>query len=235
VAYWIIAGDIHEDAANLPRIPGVGQAQGLLLVGDMTNRGGPAKVDAVLAVARAANPHVLAQVGNMDQPGVTAHLAEQGLNLHRRAVVLAPRGKHPGLVAMGVGYSNPTPFGTPAEASEQELAQWLAETHAAAQVLLAVQGPGARLVALIHTPPLGTNLDKISGGPHVGSQAVRDFLLAAQPDICVVGHIHEARGEDSLGRTRMFNPGLLAEGGYVRLDFVDGDVSAQLALVPGGA
>jgi Icc-related predicted phosphoesterase len=35
-----------------------------------------------------------------------------------------------------------------------------------------------------------------------------------QPLICFTGHIHEARGIDAIGRTKLINPGPLREGGY---------------------
>jgi len=221
--YWIIAGDIHENATSLQRIPGVGGAEGLLLSGDMTNKGGAAQVDRVLECALAVNTRVLAQVGNMDEPSVTEHLTQRGMNLHRQAVVLTP-----GLVAMGVGWSTPTPFGTPSEASEEQMRTWLEETHAAARTLLAQQGTGAKLIAVIHTPPHGTKLDELGNGVHVGSSAVRDFLLHAQPDVCVCGHIHEAYGQELLGQTVVLNPGMAEQGGYVRVDFVEGTLTAHL-------
>jgi len=126
---------------------------------------------------------------------------------------------------MGVGWSTPTPFGTPSEASETDMAAWLAETHAKA---LALAGPGGRVLAVIHTAPHGSGLDSLPNGMSVGSTAVRAFLDAAQPEICVCGHIHEGRGETRLGRCHVLNPGLSAEGGFVRVLLENGELSARL-------
>jgi len=41
------------------------------------------------------------------------------------------------------------------------------------------------------------------------------LLERMQPVLCVTGHIHEGRGMDSIGRTRVVNPGPLSRGGYV--------------------
>lgn len=220
--YWIAVGDIHESTDRLAAIPGAAQAAGIIITGDMTNRGGPEQAGRVLAVAQAVNPVVLAQVGNMDLPQVDAHLSALGLNMHRQARWLAP-----GLALMGVGYSTPTPFGTPCEASEEQMASWLAETHG--KVLDLPGGkPGDALLAVIHTPPKNTALDCLPGGLRVGSLAVREFLLSAQPDVCVCGHIHEAAGEERLGKTHVLNPGMLADGGFVRLDYEGGRLTARL-------
>lgn len=220
--YWIAVGDIHESTGRFASIPGVGQAAGIIITGDMTNRGGPRQAGQVLAAAQAANPVVLAQVGNMDLPEVDAHLTSLGMNLHRQARWLAP-----GLALMGVGYSNPTPFGTPSEAGEDELAAWLAETHAKTRGLPGAKS-GDQLLAVIHTPPRNTRLDCLPNGMCVGSASVHDFLLSAQPDVCVVGHIHESAGEERLGKTHVLNPGMLDDGGYVRLDFENGRLAARL-------
>lgn len=217
---WIIVGDVHESTAMFGRIPGVGEAEALILSGDLTNRGGPDQADAVLAAALRANPRVLAQLGNMDRPGVTAHLAARGVNIHREARLLAPS-----LALMGVGWSTPTPFGTPSETSEAELAAWLAETHARA---LDLAGPGGHVLAVIHNAPHGTCLDALPSGAHVGSTAVRAFLETAQPTICVCGHIHEARGEERLGRCHALNPGMLSSGGFVRVSLERGAPVASL-------
>jgi len=226
--YWLIVGDVHESTDMFARIPGVTGAEALILSGDMTNRGGPAQVDRVIAAAQKANPRVLAQVGNMDEPEVTGHLAAKGANIHRQALPLAP-----GLALMGVGYSTTTPFGTPSEASEEDMAAWLAETHAKAKALAADprSGGNGRILAVIHNAPHGTGLDRLPNGMNVGSRAVREFLEAAQPEVCVGGHSHEGRGEENLGRTHVLNPGLLSEGGFVRVDFEDGRLTARLGRV----
>jgi uncharacterized protein len=221
--YWIVAGDVHESLDMFERIPGAAGAEALIISGDLTNRGGAASADRVLAAARRANGRVLAQVGNMDEPTLTAHFCAKGCNIHREALLLAP-----GLALMGVGYSTRTPFDTPSEASEDEMADWLKSTHAKAKALA---GPQGRILAVIHNAPHGTRLDQLEGGMHVGSTAVRSFLDTAQPEICVCGHIHEGLGEEQLGKCHVLNPGLLSNGGYVRVDLENGALSAKLGHI----
>lgn len=214
--YWIAFGDVHEDVDNLERIPGLREAEGLIVSGDLTNRGGAAAIKRVLDAVRAKNPKVLAQIGNMDTAEADAWLSGQGVNIHARARELAP-----GLGLMGVGFSTPTPFGTPSEASEDQIAAWLEQAHEAARDF-------PHLVAVIHTPPRNTATDLVGGKTPVGSTAVRAFLERVQPEVCITGHIHESKAEDLIGRTRIINPGMLAHGGYVRLDYDGGRLSARL-------
>jgi hypothetical protein len=97
----------------------------------------------------------------------------------------------------GLGYSNPTPFNTPGEYTEEQLAERLARFSGMSP-----------LVMVCHCPPLGTKLDHAGEGRHFGSQAVREFIEREQPEYFFCGHVHEAWGEsDQLGVTRAYNVG----------------------------
>lgn len=97
----------------------------------------------------------------------------------------------------GLGYSTPTPFDTPGEYTEIEMAQRLEK--------FAGLDP---LILICHAPPLNTPLDRIHEGLHAGSQAVRDFIERHQPRHFFCGHIHEAEGVViQLGATRAQNVG----------------------------
>ncbi len=97
----------------------------------------------------------------------------------------------------GLGYSNPTPFETPGEYSEPQLAERLERFSALSP-----------LVLICHTPPYGTALDQIRPGLHAGSVAVRNFIENHQPEYFFCGHIHEAEGVSAeIGKTRAWNVG----------------------------
>jgi Icc-related predicted phosphoesterase len=97
----------------------------------------------------------------------------------------------------GLGYSSPTPFHTPGEYSEEELASRL-EKFAALKPL----------VLIAHAPPFDTALDRVRGGLHAGSRAVREFIEKHQPEYFFCGHIHEAEGVViQMGATRAQNVG----------------------------
>ena len=216
---WIAVGDIHDDPACFHRIPELAQADGIIVTGDLTITGGVKQAELVMEVLRAHDLPVWAQIGNMDRPEVDAWLSEQGWNLHTVTRELTPD-----TAIFGVGASTFTPFGTPSEFPESTFAAWLDACWQRAR-----RYPHTALVS--HNPPKDTACDVIPGDVHVGSTAVREFLEEAQPDICLCGHIHEARAVDRVGRTVVVNPGALAQGGYVLLRSNSGRLSAELRVL----
>lgn len=216
--YWIAIGDIHNSSAALKGIDGLGGATGVIISGDLTFAGGTAAAQKVLDAVSNEAALVAAQIGNMDKPEVSALLREKNINLHGAAVRL-----HPGLTAIGVGGSNKTPFNTPSEFSEEEIAAFLEEA-------LAQAGEYEKLILVAHAPPLNTTCDRLSNGAHAGSRAVREFIERVQPDLCICGHIHEARGMDIIGNTPVINPGAFSDGGYVKISLKEGALEAALLL-----
>ena len=122
----------------------------------------------------------------------------------------------------GVGGSNPTPWNTPREYVEQELAERLDR-------LFDLRSPDG-LIAVTHIPPRASGLDMapaltsdlsyemVLGQPvlkPVGSGAVRAMIERVQPLLVVSGHVHEARGSTRIGRTVCINPGSLYHQGIL--------------------
>ncbi|MFA5787359.1 MAG: metallophosphoesterase [Actinomycetota bacterium] len=99
----------------------------------------------------------------------------------------------------GVGLSPPTPFNTPGDVADEDLAV----------VLEAYRGLSP-LVLAAHVPPAETPLGTTVGGEAAGSKAIRRFIDEEQPALMLCGHVHEsAEGETRIGRTRVVNPGRL--------------------------
>jgi uncharacterized protein len=97
----------------------------------------------------------------------------------------------------GLGYSNPTPFNTPGEYSEDEIAGALAEFEG--------KKP---LYFVVHFPPNGTTLDEVGRGNHAGSPTLRSWVERVQPVFLFCGHIHEGAGlRDQIGATQCINVG----------------------------
>jgi uncharacterized protein len=97
----------------------------------------------------------------------------------------------------GLGYSNITPFNTPGEYSEDEIA-------AALSVFEGVKP----LYLVVHFPPRDTKLDEFAPGKHAGSLALREWVLRVQPALLFCGHIHESAGlRDQIGATQCVNVG----------------------------
>ncbi len=211
---WIVIGDIHDRIENLANIPELAEAEAVIISGDLTQLGGCREAGRVLA-ALPGIP-VFAQIGNMDKPETDACLSEKSRNLHGRAYALAPD-----IAIFGAGGSTPTPFRTPSEFSEEQYSAWLEESWREAE-----KYPMRILIS--HNPPRDSACDRLSSGGHAGSSAVRKFIEEKQPDICVCGHIHESRGEDQIGRTKILNPGMLSEGSYVLIIERDGKLEASI-------
>lgn len=186
----LIFSDIHNDWKTLERILSV-EADFYISAGDQVTwaKG----LDRCGQILKTRGERVWVLPGNHESAPQIAALCDQyGLNnFHERQ--FAAGGFH----IAGLGYSSPTPFNTPGEYSEPQLAERLAP--------FADLQP---LVLVCHAPPYGTVLDQVRPGLHAGSTAVRDFIQRCQPAYFFCGHIHEAEGVSiEIGRTRARNVG----------------------------
>lgn len=186
----LVFSDIHGDEEALARLIEI-EADGYFAAGDLTSWGrGLDRLGRLLA-RRSRKVWVLP--GNHESAEAVAGMAARcGLHaFHGQA--LEWNGYH----IAGLGYSNPTPFNTPGEYSEAEIAR-----------RLQAFAPLEPLVMICHCPPLGTALDRIREGVHAGSRSIREFLERHQPEYFLCGHIHEAEGAAvRLGRTQAINVG----------------------------
>ncbi|MGH2679594.1 MAG: metallophosphoesterase family protein, partial [Actinomycetota bacterium] len=156
--------------------------------------------------------------GNDDDPAVLEtlerHDGDHVVSSEGRLVELD--GEH---TMITVGLSTPTPWDTPREASEDEIAR-------AIDAAVATVTDVGRCVFNLHCPPKDTPIDTClklearpgelprpvrEGGRFVttggGSAAVREAIERYQPLVGLHGHIHESGGRFRIGRTQTFNPG----------------------------
>ncbi|MGR3218283.1 MAG: metallophosphoesterase, partial [Candidatus Anammoxibacter sp.] len=189
-------GDIHEDTKNLNKLSEALQVADILIIsGDLTNYHGKASAETVINSIRKYNNKILAQPGNLDLSEVGDYLTSEKINLHGNGYVFKDVG------IFGVGGSNQTPFNTPTEYSEEEIKEFLYAGYKKIEEC-------AIKIMVPHMPPNNTNVDKVASGMHVGSKSVREFIEEYKPDICICGHIHEAMGEDFIGKTKVINAGM---------------------------
>jgi uncharacterized protein len=134
-----------------------------------------------------------------------------------------------GYQIVGYGYSNPTPWSTPREQSEDQLLTGLRRVVRTAD--------RKRTLLVAHAPPHETVIDKapqltpdlrpiMKAGQlvmaSVGSTAVRTVLEEFRPIVGLHGHIHESSGRDFVGgsgagdRIPVFNPGSEYNAGVLR-------------------
>lgn len=223
----IAFGDVHMSAQRCRHIQDVGSADLLIATGDLTNYGRKEDAKQVLEELLSINPNVLAVIGNLDHFEINDYLEQLDLNLHGQARLV--QGK---VCLIGAGGSNITPFHTPAEFSESEIKEILMRAYNQGREYITLAEPLNRrripMILISHAPPWNTKVDRLANGRHVGSAAVRAFIETCQPDLCITGHIHEAKGEDTIGATRIINPGMLRQGGWVDITLNHSTLQATL-------
>jgi hypothetical protein len=131
-----------------------------------------------------------------------------------------------------LGWSNPTPWNSPRECSEEELMTKLEKVASQVQNV-------DRSLFCLHCPPYESQIDQAplldknlrpvmeGGRPKlipVGSKSVRAIIEKYQPLLGLHGHIHECRGFMNIGRTRCMNPGS---------EYTEGILSAYLIEIDG--
>jgi len=148
-----------------------------------------------------------------------------------------------GYQLLSLAWANPTPWNSPRELPEEELA-------ARIERLARELDPSLPVIFNLHCPPYDSTLDSapqlredlsvvmVGGQPNmvpVGSRAVREAIERYQPVVSLHGHIHESRGAVRIGRTLCINPGSaygegVLHGALVRLE---NDRVASYQLVSG--
>ncbi len=122
------------------------------------------------------------------------------------------------------GFANLTPFHTPRDVPEEELARKIAS--------MVSQVPDLRrCIFNLHCPPYRSQLDNAPAlGPDlrpkmsalgvefapVGSTAVRAAIEQHQPLLGLHGHVHESKGSTRIGNTLCLNPGSEYKEGILR-------------------
>ena len=186
----LVFSDIHMDKKALERLMAV-EADLYVCAGDLVTWARGLDTMAELLQPRAEKMYMLP--GNHESESDIARVCDQYgfTNLHGKSIEAG------GVHIAGLGYSSPTPFNTPGEYTEAQMAERLAP--------FAGLKP---LVLICHCPPKDTDLDGLKPGAHFGSQAVREFIDAYEPARFFCGHIHECEGRDvMIGHTRGANVG----------------------------
>jgi Icc-related predicted phosphoesterase len=176
--------------------------------------------------------------GNDDEPSVLEALDDLGTEhvIASEGTLVDLDGEH---TMITVGLSTYTPWDTPREASEDEIAS-------AIEAEIAKVPDVGRCVFNLHCPPKDTPIDTClklgppkapgelprpirRGGRFVttggGSRAVRDAIERYQPVVGLHGHIHESGGRFKIGRTQCFNPGS---------EYVQGTLQGWMVALRGG-
>lgn len=206
----LLVTDIHGDYEKLEKIIEREEYDAILCAGDLGDANEypdyTKNLEEVLEKFNQKDKLVKAVPGNMDiEQDCVKALREHRINLHQQI------GSFDGFEAIGYG-GGITPFGTPFEPSGEEIRNALE--------ILQERMTSDTKIGVIHQPPKNTEVD-IADGEHVGSKEVRELIEESDFDLVVTGHIHESRGQDSLGETEIVNPGPVLEGFYAVADIED--------------
>jgi len=195
----LLIADLHGEFGKIDSFLDL-NPEVVFIAGDITNMGPVDSVDSLLS--RIEVP-CFAVPGNCDPREILDFLEQSDcVCLHGSQMNL---GK---ISLVGVGGSNPTPFGTPFELTDKQIDDLL---HGA----LAKMEKTTHNVLISHVPPQGA-LDEVNG-EHVGSASVRRHMKSF--DLVCCAHIHEQRGITELDGVKIVNPGVAAMGNCAMLHF----------------
>lgn len=198
----ITLSDIHGNYTKIEEILRHETGYDLILIsGDITTHGTPTEVKEAFKHFQSYGVPILSVAGNMDTPEIDNTLTAIGCSINGLGLIIKDIG------FFGVSAAPYSPLHTPYEISEEEVLRranigWNEVKHARWKVFVP------------HAPPYETKLDRTFFGKHVGSISIRNFIEKNKPNIVVCGHIHEARGTDTIGSTQMINCGSAAKGYY---------------------
>jgi len=140
---------------------------------------------------------------------------------------------------ISTGFSNPTPWKTPREITEDELEKKIEEMTSKIKDM-------RKCIFNVHCPPYNTTIDTAPqldenlkivtrAGQMLmipaGSVAVRNSIKKHQPLLGLHGHIHESRGAVKVGETLCLNPGSEYNEGILRgviVNLKDANVKSYL-------
>lgn len=197
--------DIHSKFLWLKRInQQISEADLILLLGDITNVGDRSEVKKMISYLNVDMEKILGIFGNMDSTDVNDYLSEQGISLHGQGKIIDSIG------FFGLGGSNVSPLNTPQEFPENEISKILDTGYQKIE-------KAPIKILLSHVPPLGI-VDKTFFFVQAGSKSVRHFIDIHDLNLCLSGHIHEARGMETYRNTLVINCGKAADGYFAVID-----------------
>lgn len=211
----LILSDIHNDIENLMKfLDELKNAKFDVLIcpGDLTDTLTPKGFskeeigELIIEEFRIFKKKILAVPGNQDRE-LIQFFEKEGISLHGKGKIIEGYGFY------GFGGAK-TPFQTSLEPTEEEIKIGL---ERAFEDIKKVK----KKIQVTHVPPAKTKIDRIFTGAHVGSEAVRKFIEEKQPLLAISAHVHEARGIDEIGKTKLINSGRFPEGYYGLVEIND--------------
>jgi Icc-related predicted phosphoesterase len=210
--------DLHGSIDIVERVLALERGfDAVVLAGDITTAGTPSELEKTIERVAAFRKPVLAVAGNMDPLPLERRLQQLGVSIDSRGATIGEAG------FFGVSGAPATPMQTPNELSEREI---MTRAEAGWKCVAAARWK----IFVPHAAPKDTALDLLPSGKHAGSLAIRDFIRRRQPDATICGHIHEARGVDTVDGKPAVNCGPAGKGYYAVMTIGDGIVLETCSL-----
>ncbi len=214
----LIVSDIHSNNSAIARVRDKAlqeRVDVLLICGDITHFGTIQATESILEELSYASKTLFVH-GNCDPIELSGiHRIKNAENLHSRLVNID------GLSFIGSGGSLKTPFKTRIEYTEEQISEHLKKAS--------LEICNKRVIVVSHDPPFNTKVDKIHSGKHVGSMALKEFILKRKPMIVSCGHIHEGRGIDKISDSIIINPGPTFNGYCALVEINENLVTVELS------
>ena len=188
----IVLSDVHGDTEMVAKImETIKKPDFAILCGDLSNYGDKMPKEVVEAIGI---KKVFGVPGNMDTWDILEEMEAMGISIHGKNIELE------GVKIAGFGGGIHNHPGRILH-SEKEILEGIENAA----------GNGTKIL-VTHLPPINTNIDLTGKGIHAGSAAVRDAIEKLQPELHLCGHIHDAKGETRIGKTKCINVGPVKEG-----------------------
>lgn len=197
-------GDIHS---NLGKVKDLKQKiKGLridlcLICGDFTEEGTLKVAERILAEFDFCKAFALP--GNMDSKEIIQMLEEKKVSLHKKT---ADFGNYS---FIGLGGGKPVNTFYRINVGELEAEKFLKQNYPKTE---------KQVILLSHSPAAGTRLEITKDEARLGLKALRKTIEEKQPLLLVHGHVHEAFGEEMIGKTLCVNTGAVKEGNAVLIE-----------------
>ena len=208
----IVVSDIHAKTSTAELVNKLADkydADNILILGDVSHFG---PVSVAVDYISSLNRKVYAIPGNCDPRSFPQSVAKVATDMHGRTVTVD------GIKIVGLGGSNPSPFDTPFELSEEEIFSSLDPIAEGVSILM------------VHAPAF-KHLDAIPNGMMVGSESTLKIVEKYRPLVVLSGHIHEMRGIIEENGILFMNPGSAKDGYAALLTVENGNAKGELLIL----
>ncbi|RLE50757.1 MAG: hypothetical protein DRJ31_00280 [Candidatus Methanomethylicota archaeon] len=180
----------------------------VLIAGDITDFG---SIDEIKSLLKDIEKPFFYVLGNCDPvEGIDGIKGLERHYIHGRLI------EFQGFYIAGLSGSGITPFNTNIELSEDDFAKLIKHIYEKAKSFF------GKMILVTHEPPANSKVGLTRRGVFVGSYVLRRFIEEQKPLLVVCGHIHEGRGVEVIGETKVVNPGPVRAGFYALIKVEEG-------------